>query len=80
MNSGRGRRLSSDLRRGEVGGHGVPQGLCEQSAAQDGGQVLGHQLLLLNAAVVFQGQDHWELRGLGKYRQREGNYYYYLYN
>ncbi|KAF3836570.1 hypothetical protein F7725_029128 [Dissostichus mawsoni] len=32
--------------------------LREQSLSQDGDQVMGHELLLVHAAVVLQGQDH----------------------
>lgn len=33
------------------------EGLSEESAAQDGVEVSGHDCLLLHGAVVLQGQD-----------------------
>lgn len=47
------------LRWGDDGGHGAPERLRDECLTQDGDQVVGHELLLVHAAVVLQGQDHW---------------------
>ena len=48
----------TDLGGGEAGGHGAGDGCGDQRLPQDGGHVVGHQLLLGHRAVVLQGKDH----------------------
>lgn len=55
---------STNLRRWEVCGHGVPERGSEKSAAQDGAHVVRHGFLLLHTAVVLQGQDDRIVRRL----------------
>lgn len=52
-------RADTDLRRWEACGHAVAQGRGDEVTAQDGAHVVRHDLLLLHAAVVLQGDDHW---------------------
>jgi len=53
------------LWRWELGGDAPVGGGGEELFPQDGLELLGQHLLLLHAAVVLQGQDHWVVRGLG---------------
>lgn len=55
---------STNLRRWEICGHGVPEWGSEKSAAQDGAHVVRHGFLLLHTAVVLQGQDDRIVRRL----------------
>lgn len=56
--------VRTNLWRREICGHGVPQGGGDESAAQDGAHVLGHDLLLRHAAVVLQREDDRIFRSL----------------
>lgn len=47
------------LGRGELSGQQPIQGSAQQLLPQDLGQMVCHDLLLLPAAVVLQGQDDW---------------------
>lgn len=58
------RRAQKNLWRWEICGHGVPQGGGDESAAQDGAHVVGHDLLLCHAAVVLQREDDRVVRSL----------------
>lgn len=49
----------------EPGGDASISGGGEELLPQNVLQLLGQHLLLLHAAVVLQGQDHWEVRSLG---------------
>lgn len=49
----------------ELGGDAPISGGSEELLPQDGLELLGQDLLLLHAAVILQGQDHWVVRGLG---------------
>ncbi len=63
-------RSDTNLWRGEVLGHALPQGRSDECAAQDGAHVVGHDFLLLHTAVVLQGEDHWVIRRLGMTKQK----------
>ena len=43
----------------ELCGNVPIDGSCEELFSQDVLELLGQNLLLLHAAVVLQGQDHW---------------------
>lgn len=53
------------LRGWELGGDAPVGGGGEELLPQNVLQLLGQHLLLLHAAVVLQGQDHWEFGSLG---------------
>lgn len=57
--------MRTNLRRWEARGHPLPQGGGDKCTAQDGAHVLGHDFLLLHAAVVLQREDHRVVGRLG---------------
>lgn len=54
-----------NLRGRQLGGDAPVDGGGEELLPQDVPELLGQHLLLLHAAVVLQGQDHWVRGGLG---------------
>lgn len=50
-------------------GHAIPQGGGDEGTAQDGAHVVGHDFLLLHAAVVLQGEDNRVIGRLRKQRE-----------
>lgn len=54
----------TNLWRWKIGRHDVPEWGSDEGAAQYGAHVVRHDLLLLHAAVVLQGEDDGVIRSL----------------
>lgn len=69
---GGGWRPRAHLRRRQPDGGLALQRALQQLVTEDVVEVLGHDSLLLNTAVVLHGQDDWVLRHLGGGAEEDG--------
>lgn len=64
-------KTNANLWRGKIGRHDVPEWGSDEGPAQYGAHVVRHDLLLLHAAVVLQGEDDRVIRSLTVKEKKE---------